>query len=315
MFFTLNPLKPLGRKYPWIYQYRFDAGLIFGSYFLLGVLFALQPVDNVNSFIWKMICGFICVYSYTFFAFLINDLFDAPYDALDPRKSKRNLFLNKYKEKRLIPYLIFLTSILIALGTACILGPIALGVTVIGLFMGLYYSSPPIRAKNRPGLDLFFHATAFGGNILVLGYLVWQSGDLLLLILYLYACLDSIWIEMNNQIRDYEIDKAGGQTTTFTWLGYEKGIILHRLVIFLIILSLGVGIGINLESLDPQDDFIIFWPAVLGVSISFLVSLIFLVYSKRFTRLKQFTRVRNYTVHPLFGLLFLVEVIPRFFST
>ncbi len=309
---TLNPLKPLARRYPRIYQYRFDAGFIFASYFLLGAIMALQPVDNIASFIWRIFCGFICVYSYTFFAFFINDLFDAPFDALDPKKSTRNLFLNKYKENRLAPYSILSIAVLIALGTAWALGTLTLAVTIVGLLMGMFYSSPPIRAKNRPLLDIFFHAVALGGNILVLGYLICQSGDLLLVILYLYASLDSIWIELNNQIRDFEIDKKGEQTTTFTWLGYEKGIILHRLVIFLIIITLGVAIGINLDSLDPQDDFIFFWFAVLGISISILVSLIFLAFSRRFTRLEQYTQVRNYTVHPFLGLLFIIAVIPRF---
>lgn len=309
---NLNPLHPLIRKYPWIHQYRFDAGFIFGSYFLLGALMALQPIDNTTLIIWKIFCGFTSVYCYTFFGFFINDLFDAPYDALDAKKSARNLFLTKYKEKRLIPYSILLIAALIALGTAWILGPLALIVTIIGLFMGIFYSSPPIRAKNRPFLDLFFHAVALGGNILVLGYLVWRSGDALLVILFLYACLDSVWIQLNNQIRDFELDKMGDQPTTLTRLGYKKGIVLHRLVIFLIIMSLGVAIGINLDSLDPQDDFIFFWLAVLGMSISFLISLIFLFFSKRFTSLEEYTRVRNYTVHPFLGLLFFVAVFPRF---
>lgn len=146
-------------------------------------------------------------------AFALNDYFDAPFDKNDPQKAKRSFFvqveIDEYEIRPyLIPILLFLFATFASFGWA--------GIFITGICCVIMwaYSAPPIRLKNRPGLDLLTHALfvqTFPYFIcLLLIKARWVTLDFVLLAIFFMASLTA---QMEQQSRDYEVDSQ--QEPTF----------------------------------------------------------------------------------------------------
>jgi chlorophyll synthase len=148
---------------------------------------------------------FLVVASY-WLAYTLNDFFDAPHDALEPAKAERNLFVRYAVDRRRA-----------ALGFAIATGLLALGFAAFGL-RGLLggavslaaawaYSSPPLRLKSRPGLDLATHCIFVQTYTYFLCLLVidaeWLPIDALILGINFLASLSG---QLAQQVRDFEVD-------------------------------------------------------------------------------------------------------------
>ncbi|MCE7733906.1 MAG: prenyltransferase [Candidatus Heimdallarchaeota archaeon] len=149
-------------------------------------------------------------------AYTINDYYDAEEDTMSDYKSKHNFFVqNKLSPKLAI---ILLTSILgILLYIFSTFGTKGIGVFSISVLILWAYSSGPFHLRNKPMLDVVVHAIFIISFpyflILYLLDLEWLSIDYFLLSIFI---IGSAIIQLENQIRDYDLDVKNGNNTTIT---------------------------------------------------------------------------------------------------
>jgi chlorophyll synthase len=154
-------------------------------------------------------------------AFVLNDFFDAPYDRAEPQKARRNFFVH---QPRRVPALIAVLAPLELLMAGGFLqyGRRGGALLLLCLFVMWAYSAPPLRLKSRPGLDLLVHGcfveTFPYWTCLYLSQSRWRALDVAVLSLLFLASLTA---QLEQQIRDYEIDRRFERTFT-TVVGRQR---------------------------------------------------------------------------------------------
>lgn len=145
-------------------------------------------------------------------AFALNDYFDAPYDAVDPGKARRNFFVSHAVSRRSI----HLLTLAFCLGIAPVFarfGWPGIVIALISIFVTWAYSAPPLRLKNRPGLDLLTHGLFVETYpyfvCLTLTGSTWTPLDRVLLAILF---LTSLTAQLEQQLRDFEVDARTGRT-------------------------------------------------------------------------------------------------------
>ncbi len=173
--------------------------------------------------------------------FALNDYFDAPHDAQEPRKAARNFFVQvaiSRRGMRLLTALVLLPVLLIFAQFGW-QGTVLFGIGVLAMWG---YSAPPLRLKSRPGFDLLTHMlfvqTFPYFTCLVLLPVPRLPLDAVLLLFFL---LGSLGAQLEQQIRDYEVDARTDSNFT-TRVGLGVTIPLLRLVTALLILVVGSSI-------------------------------------------------------------------------
>ena len=152
------------------------------------------------------------------FAFMINDVVDAPDDARNPEKRARNPISNGL----LSPQIGWGVSLGIA-GLALVLyltGGLWVGLwgTLI-LMLSYAYSAPPFRLKSRFVFDVVSHILMLSGLLVVASYYIYHQEPGIVWLVVLAACLFSAYGQFYNQMEDYEGDKAAGLRNTVVVLG------------------------------------------------------------------------------------------------
>ena len=149
------------------------------------------------------------------FAFALNDYFDAPYDRLDILKARRNFFVQVSVKGWAV--VLFSAALLAGLATAFaqfgLMGWLFWGISCL---IAWAYSAPPLRLKIRPGLDLITHSLfvqTFPYFVcLILIEARWGLLDWILLTILFLASLAA---QLEQQARDFAVDmQAGGTFTT-----------------------------------------------------------------------------------------------------
>lgn len=184
-------------------------------------------------------------------AFAFNDLCDAPYDAQDAKKRRRNFFTQQGS----LRYWYIAAPLALSLATLSFLqfgarGLALLGVALVALWA---YSAPPLRLKSRPILDLVTHAlfvqTFPYFTCLSLIGVTWQPMDYLLLTLFL---LSSFSAQLEQQARDYKVDRRTDRNFT-TQVGLRTTVYMLKIsTALLVIISVsGAILGIIPPILYP----------------------------------------------------------------
>jgi lycopene elongase/hydratase (dihydrobisanhydrobacterioruberin-forming) len=138
--------------------------------------------------------------------FAVNDYFDAPFDAQDAAKGRRNFFVAHPLSRRLAITLFTL----IALAVFAVLaqyGNRSVAVMAAGCLAMWLYSAPPLRLKSRPVFDLLMHMLfvqtfPYAVCVFLLG-LQWNAADGALLSIFGLASLAA---QLEQQVRDYAVD-------------------------------------------------------------------------------------------------------------
>ena len=176
------------------------------AYLWMGILGLLEGQPTFASTV-------LVVYSlisYLATAFAVNNLFDTISDALNPYKNNPlNLGCSRYTV-----YIILANQIL-ALALVSLYTPRqALLVYSMMTILAILYSTPPIRFKRRPGLDLLSHALFFGVLLFLYGVLL--SNGMLIEEVQVKAVIIgvySIFLQLRNTERDRVYDELSGDTT------------------------------------------------------------------------------------------------------
>lgn len=160
-------------------------------------------------------------------AFVINDYYDAPFDAEDEFKAQRNFFVHNEipKGKTLLILLGISSFLFFAFAQFGIKGFVILAMC---FFVMWAYSAEPLRFKSRPGFDLLIHASFIQTfPYLICLFLVgtaWTRLDYVMLSLALFASLTA---QLEQQVRDFEVDSKTDTNFT-TRFGLETTIIFLK---------------------------------------------------------------------------------------
>lgn len=152
------------------------------------------------------------------FAFMINDLEDAPDDALDPHKRAGNVIsmgILSYREGMLVTTGTFV----IALVCFAFGGWKALGAGGTTLTLCYLYSARPFRLKARPVIDVISHSLMLAGLLMLSGYLIYSAYPGTAWLVIIAVTLGSAYGQFYNQLDDYETDQRAGLHNTAGLVG------------------------------------------------------------------------------------------------
>ncbi len=150
-------------------------------------------------------------------AYSVNDYHDRFVDVNDSYKARRNFFVEKDIKKTTFLFVISVLGVYFFF-SAILFGLKGVIVLFLASFIAWAYSSPPLRFKTRPGLDLIVHSLfvltfPYASTVFVLEEpLLVQDIAMLLL-----TTLGSAIIQLENQLRDYEIDKLSEKNFTIAF--------------------------------------------------------------------------------------------------
>lgn len=146
------------------------------------------------------------------FGFAINDYFDRTADAQDQHKAARNFFVTHAVPAPLI-ILVALALLSAALLILAQSGMRGIVIFITGCAAMWAYSAPPLRFKSRAGFDLLMHILFVETfpylSMLFLLNVTWLPVDYALLIFF---GLGSLAAQLEQQVRDYDVDRAAGET-------------------------------------------------------------------------------------------------------
>jgi 4-hydroxybenzoate polyprenyltransferase len=179
------------------------------------------------------------------YAFMINDVADAPDDALVPHKKARNVISNgtlTYREGMVWTWgTFFIALALFATGGwwTLLLGALQLGLCYV-------YSAYPFRWKARLVTDVVSHALMLSALLVMTGFFTYSNTPNNAWLIFVGAFLYSAYGQFFNQIDDYEVDKAAGLRNTVVMLGVTGtrilmyGCIIGAFVTTLIAIAMGM---------------------------------------------------------------------------
>lgn len=186
---------------------------------ILGALLAARPNETLLD--WRLIAVTAANILAVAYAFMINDIEDAADDARDPDRAARNAIASGrvglrvgYAACRVVAAA---TLILYALG-----GLTVLGIGLLTLLLSHLYSWRPVRLKAWPVTDIVSHSLMLSGLLLLAGYFLYDTQPGIVWFVAGGVTLISVYGQLYNQLRDYEMDKAAGLYNTAIILGEKN---------------------------------------------------------------------------------------------
>ncbi len=156
----------------------------------------------------------------------INDIFDYETDKVNPKKQTYETLLRPDQQKSLLKLILFLNLPLLALAP---LMPMAAFLSLLAFwFFGIFYSSPPVRAKTKPFLDSFFNILyifpALVGYGLVIGGfpppLIIMGATLWCMAMHAYSAVPDIVSDRKAKISTIATVLGGRLTLVFCLVAY-----------------------------------------------------------------------------------------------
>ena len=192
------------------------------------------------------------------FAFMINDVEDAPDDTLVPTKAARN----PISAGRLSPRVGYGVSLVVALGGLALyaalgMWPLALG--GLSLILGALYSWRQVRLKAIPVADLISHALILAVLQFLCAYTAFQPDGRAWLAPCLFVAAISMHSQLFNQLRDLDGDRQAGINHTVARIG-RRG--TQALMISMLVGALGLLV------LSVWQESIPLWTTGLGIGLA-----------------------------------------------
>lgn len=174
---------------------------------------------------WRLLAVMLANILAMAFAFVINDVEDAPDDALNPAKKEHNVISSGLLTRR-EGILLSIGTFLLSLALYAVGGWWSFGAGAITLILCYLYSAYPFRFKARPITDVMSHALMLSGLIIMSGYLSYSQDFNVAWLVIIAASLFSAYGQFYNQIEDYEVDKEAGLKNTVVLLGERNTMFL-----------------------------------------------------------------------------------------
>lgn len=206
---------------------------------LLGALLAARP--NGILLDWRLAAVTVANILAVAYAFMINDIEDAPDDARDPKRAARNPVTSGQVGMRMgyaaCRMVAATTLIFYAFG-----GLTVFGIGVATLLLSHLYSWRPVRLKAWPVTDIVSHSLMLSGLLLLAGYFIYHNNPGIVWFVAAGATLFSVYGQLYNQLRDYDMDKAAGLRNTAIMLGEVNARRMMYLTIVMAVLCILVAI-------------------------------------------------------------------------
>jgi len=183
---------------------------------VVGAILAAQA-QNV-SLDWRLIVVLIANNLAVGYAFMINDIEDAPDDAREAARAARN----PVASGELTPRQGWAASLSVAAVTLILFGLAGVWPFIVGsltLALSHFYSWKPIRLKAWPVTDIVSHSLMLSGLLFLAGYFTYSSNPGLVWLVAAAATLLSVYGQLYNQLRDYDMDVAAGLYNTAIVVG------------------------------------------------------------------------------------------------
>ncbi|MFC1466830.1 MAG: UbiA prenyltransferase family protein [Candidatus Brachytrichaceae bacterium NZ_4S206] len=152
------------------------------------------------------------------FAFMYNDVEDAPDDALDTKKARRNPISAGMISPRIGKAACLVVSALV-LGLYAMLGGMTFLLGALCLALAFLYSWRVARLKSVPVADLLSHGLSLAGLQFLCAYFAFDQGKPYSWLFFLFVTLISVYGELNNELRDIEVDRKAGIRHTADLIG------------------------------------------------------------------------------------------------
>jgi 4-hydroxybenzoate polyprenyltransferase len=155
----------------------------------------------------------------------VNDLFDADTDLLNDKKQGYETRLAETARRRTVFWIVTLNAPFIIL--ALFLAPLAAVPLAIFVFLSIFYSAPPVRAKSKPFLDSAFNVLyALPG---VTAYVA-LTGEFPTALVIVAAASWTAAMHAYSAVPDIDADRAAGVSTIATFLGARPTLIVCGLL-------------------------------------------------------------------------------------
>ncbi len=214
---------------------------------------------------WRLVAVTVANILSVAYAFMINDIEDAPDDSLDPDRAARNPIAMGELSVR-SGWIVSIAIGLLSLVLYAFGGWWVLGIGGLTVLLSHFYSWKPVRLKAWPVADVTSHSLMLSGLLFLAGYFTYDVDPGWVWLVALAATLASIYGQLYNQLRDYEMDKAAGLHNTAIIVGERLTRLLMyfcvalALIFFLVSFVLGV---------------LPIWLPFLGLAIFIVVMLIY----------------------------------------
>ncbi len=188
-----------------------------------GAMLALRATGEALD--WRLLVAVAANTLAVAYAFMINDIVDAPDDALEAERAARN----PVTCGEISVWEGWTVSGVVAgaaFGLYALLGLPALIVGAITLLLSHFYSWKPVRLKAYPVTDILSHSLMLSGLLLVVGFYCYHHDLLAIWSVVLAMTLVSGYGQLYNQARDYEMDRAAGLYNTTIMLGKRLTFVL-----------------------------------------------------------------------------------------
>lgn len=183
---------------------------------LLGALLASYPQDAPLD--WRLLAVTLANILAVAYAFMINDIEDAPDDARDPARAARNPVSSGAITIR-VGYVACRAVAAATLLLYLMGGWYVFGIGVATLLLSHLYSWRPVRLKAYPVTDIVSHSLMLSGLLLLAGFFIYHNAPGVVWFVAASVTLISVYGQLYNQLRDYEMDKAAGLNNTAIVLG------------------------------------------------------------------------------------------------
>jgi len=202
---------------------------------------SLLGVSAGNGFFgWKFVGVLAANTLAVAFAFMINDVEDAPDDALDPVKAERN----PVSAADLSATTGRVASFGVALTAGILYSVLGLWPFVTGfssLVIAYLYSWRRIRLKSMPFADLVSHCLMLAGFQFLSAYFTFEAAPLVRwLIPFIFILTISMYGELFQELRDLEVDRKAGVTHTTSLIGQRAA---YWLMMGLFLIGVGSGLA------------------------------------------------------------------------
>jgi 4-hydroxybenzoate polyprenyltransferase len=201
----------------------------------LGALMATQPRGLEID--WRLYVVMIANFLAVAYAFMINDIEDAPDDAREAERAARN----PVACGEVSPRLGWLASFAVAaLSLLCFAagGSTVFVIGIITVALSHFYSWKAVRLKAYPVTDVVSHSLMLSGLLFVAGYFIYDSAPGAAWLVALAVTLISVYGQLYNQIRDYDMDVAAKLHNTAIMIGKGNAQRLMYVIVGLAVLML-----------------------------------------------------------------------------
>lgn len=251
--------------------------------------------NNLKGFDLQYIFLIVGIFLANVFMFVVNDFYDASHDSFDPAKRARNLFCSP--DTRQLGTVILYTSLGLSLVLGAIVSPLIFLIIALFNVLAFSYSAPPIKLRNRLYWDWIF-VFLWKGLILAASYVYFFGTDVSVLNPFMYGTLSIVMLfslisQMDNQIRDFEVDKTNNTGHSVQHLGHKTSFRLQ-----FVLLTLFFAFSIAFSYLSGL--------YITVVLILVNVSLYFVVNPKKYSEILEFAS--------LWVVVLFMEHFTEFFS-